>query len=112
MYPEGNYASEKRVTLWGNTPVESGTTKLYLGKLQAGKAFTITFVVLTDTRVDANTCGTAYGGWNTPDEKSCFDLTQTVEFPNPSTGPVGISVYAKSLNTTPNLYVPIYWLLF
>lgn len=115
MYPDGDasYPWDKRLTSWGNTPVDNGQTKLYLGKLQAGKAITITFVVRADTYVDADNCGTSYGGWNSPDEKRCFDLTQTVELPTLPTGPVGISVYGKDLNTTPFLLSsPIYWPLF
>jgi hypothetical protein len=115
MYPENSahYAWDKRMTSWGNALVANGQTKLYLGKLQAGKGITITFVVRTDTYVDAAICGTATGGSNSPDQKRCFDLTQTVELPNPASGPVGISVYAKNLNTTASpLGHPVYWPLF
>jgi hypothetical protein len=114
-FPEGtaNYAWDKLLTSWGNTLVDNGTTKLYLGKLYAGKSITITFVLRTDTFVDADACGTAYGtGFNTPDQKRCFDLTQTADLPANSSGPQGISVYAKNLNTTIFPGVPINFPLF
>ena len=112
MYPEGtaSYAWDKRLTSWGNTLVDNGETKLYLGKLYPGQSITITFVVRTDTFVNADSCGTAYGiGFNVPDQKTCFDLSQTVDLPFDGSGPPGISVYAKSLNTSPFLAIPIYW---
>ncbi|MCX6626234.1 MAG: hypothetical protein NTW28_01205, partial [Candidatus Solibacter sp.] len=116
MYPEAlaNYPWDRRMTSWGNTPVDNGQTKLYLGKLVAGKAITISFIVRTDTWVNADACGTAYGmGFNTPDEKRCFDLIATADLPSPALGPVGISVYGKNLNTSPFLLSnPIDWLLF
>jgi hypothetical protein len=116
MYPEGtaDYPWDKLLSTWGNTVTENGQTKLYLGKMSAGKAITVTFVVRSDTFVDGDGCGTAYGGWNTPDEKRCFDLTQTVQLPHVSnSSPVGISLYAKNLNTTPILIgYPILWSLF
>lgn len=107
-------AGDKRLTSWGNTLVENGETRLYLGKLQAGKSITISFIVRSDTWVDADTCGTAYAtGFNTPDVRHCFDLTQTVDLPSLSSGPAGIWVYAKNLNTTPVVIgTPVNWPLF
>jgi hypothetical protein len=116
MYrPDGtiNQSTDKRETTWGNTVTANGETKLYLGKLSAGKSITITFVVRTDAHADADECGTEYGGWNTPNKKRCFDLTQTVELTSNTTGPVSFSVYGKDLNTTPMpVTIPIYWDLF
>ena len=102
MFPEGtaSYAWDKIETTWGNTVTANGQTRLYLGKLNAGASITITFIVRTDVHAVADQCGTANWGYYSPDEKRCFDLTQTVQLTSSeSGGPVSFSVYAKQLNT-------------
>ena len=109
MYPEGiaSYPWDKKNNSWGNPLTDGGVSKLYLGKLYAGQSITITFVVHSDTFVDADTCGTSPGGFNSPDQKHCFDLTGTVQLQSQTSGPVGITVFAKSLNTMPITSIPI-----
>jgi hypothetical protein len=101
MYPENtaDYAWEKVETTWGHTLDPNSQTKLYLGRLGAGKSMTITFIVRTDAHANAPQCGTQSGSWNNPDVKRCFDLTQAVSMNGLETGPVSFLVYAKRLDS-------------
>jgi hypothetical protein len=100
MYPENTaeYAWDKLETTWGHTLDPNSQTKLYLGRLRAGKSLTISFIVRTDAHANAAQCGTQSGSWNNPDVKRCFDLSQTVNMNGFQTGTPSFLVYAKRLD--------------
>jgi hypothetical protein len=108
MYPDGTagWAWDKLFTKWGTTPVDNGSTKLYIGRLAANTIVRVTLIVHADVKADASQCGTEYGGWNTADTIHCFDLTQTVQLAAGAQIPA-VYVYGKYLNTTPILTLPL-----
>ena len=108
MYPEGtaDYPWDKLFTKWGNPVVDNGTTKLYIGRIPAGKVVSVSLIVRTDVKADASQCGTENGGYNSADTQRCFDLTQTVQL-QPGAQIPAVYVFGKYLNTTP---VPFVWM--
>ncbi len=101
LYPnDGQTGSpfDKLEWQWDRAP-GTGSARLYLGRLAAGGALTLTLVVRADAATLATDCGITGGGFyggNQYDVR-CYDVQQTIKLAGGTNGaPVAMSLFAKA----------------
>jgi len=101
LYPNDSQTGspfDKLEWQWDRAP-GTGSARLYLGRLAAGGALTLTLVVRAEAATLATDCGITGGGFYNGNQYDvrCYDLQQTVQLAGGANGaPVAMSLYAKA----------------